>query len=165
MAIEPGYPLKDDEFYRAGRYNLSDVFFCATPPDDGNLQRFYRHNADFCYKCVTHARTRAHSYTFTFEPILCVFVFLGILLRVFSWAGWFFLFYFAKFIEEALLICQRYELPMFIELEDFFLVLFSDGSFQQLPRAFMAAKLTNNVFVAKKVQLLNFCNHQSKVRF
>lgn len=50
VAIEPGYPLHDDEFYRQGRYNLSEVFFCATPPDDGNLSRFYCHNADFCYK-------------------------------------------------------------------------------------------------------------------
>lgn len=50
VAIEPGYPLKDDEFSRRGRYNLSEVFFCATPPDDGNLSRYYRHNADFCYK-------------------------------------------------------------------------------------------------------------------
>jgi len=50
VAIEPGYPLGDDEFRRQGRYNLSEVFFCATPPDHGNLQRFYKHNADFCYK-------------------------------------------------------------------------------------------------------------------
>ena len=52
VAIEPGYPLHDDEFYRQGRYNLSEVFFCATPPDDGNLSTFYCHNADFCYKFV-----------------------------------------------------------------------------------------------------------------
>jgi len=50
VAIEPGYPLKTDEFCLNGRYNLSEVFFCATPPDDGNLQRFYCHNADFCFK-------------------------------------------------------------------------------------------------------------------
>ncbi|XP_076817847.1 sorbitol dehydrogenase-like [Clavelina lepadiformis] len=50
VAIEPGYPLSNDEFSKTGRYNLSKVFFCATPPDDGNLCRFYKHNADFCYK-------------------------------------------------------------------------------------------------------------------
>ena len=50
VAIEPGYPLKNDEFCKSGRYNLSEVFFCATPPDHGNLSRFYTHRADFCYK-------------------------------------------------------------------------------------------------------------------
>uniref|UniRef100_H0XPA5 Sorbitol dehydrogenase n=1 Tax=Otolemur garnettii TaxID=30611 RepID=H0XPA5_OTOGA len=51
VAIEPGVPRKNDEFSKIGRYNLSpSVFFCATPPDDGNLCRFYKHNADFCYK-------------------------------------------------------------------------------------------------------------------
>nr|XP_002131633.1 sorbitol dehydrogenase [Ciona intestinalis] len=50
VAIEPGYPLHNDDFFKKGRYNLSEVFFCATPPDDGNLSRFYTHNADFCYK-------------------------------------------------------------------------------------------------------------------
>uniref|UniRef100_A0A8C6S914 Sorbitol dehydrogenase n=1 Tax=Neogobius melanostomus TaxID=47308 RepID=A0A8C6S914_9GOBI len=34
-----------------GRYNLSPtIFFCATPPDDGNLSRYYIHSANFCYK-------------------------------------------------------------------------------------------------------------------
>lgn len=50
VAIEPGYPLVNDEFSKSGRYNLSQVYFCATPPDHGNLQRFYTHKADFCYK-------------------------------------------------------------------------------------------------------------------
>ena len=50
VAIEPGYPLHNDDFFKAGRYNLSEVFFCATPPDHGNLSRFYTHRADFCYK-------------------------------------------------------------------------------------------------------------------
>ncbi|XP_013881862.1 sorbitol dehydrogenase isoform X2 [Austrofundulus limnaeus] len=51
VAIEPGVPRKMDEFFKMGRYNLSpDIFFCATPPDDGNLCRYYAHSANFCYK-------------------------------------------------------------------------------------------------------------------
>ncbi|XP_007472535.1 sorbitol dehydrogenase isoform X3 [Monodelphis domestica] len=51
VAIEPGVPRCTDEYFKIGRYNLSPtIFFCATPPDDGNLCRFYKHNADFCYK-------------------------------------------------------------------------------------------------------------------
>ncbi|XP_053573549.1 sorbitol dehydrogenase isoform X2 [Bombina bombina] len=51
VAIEPGVPRETDEFCKIGRYNLSpSIFFCATPPDDGNLCRYYTHNANFCYK-------------------------------------------------------------------------------------------------------------------
>uniref|UniRef100_A0A8D0GLA0 Sorbitol dehydrogenase n=1 Tax=Sphenodon punctatus TaxID=8508 RepID=A0A8D0GLA0_SPHPU len=51
VAIEPGAPRETDEFCKIGRYNLSPtIFFCATPPDDGNLCRYYKHNANFCYK-------------------------------------------------------------------------------------------------------------------
>nr|XP_020141741.1 sorbitol dehydrogenase-like [Microcebus murinus] len=51
VAIEPGATRETDEFCKIGRYNLSPtIFFSATPPDDGNLCRFYKHNADFCYK-------------------------------------------------------------------------------------------------------------------
>nr|XP_039252292.1 sorbitol dehydrogenase-like [Styela clava] len=50
VAIEPGYPLCSDEFSKSGRYNLSPVYFCATPPDHGNLQRFYTHKGSFCHK-------------------------------------------------------------------------------------------------------------------
>ena len=50
VAIEPGYPVENDEFSKTGRYNLSPVFFCATPPDDGCLSNFYKHKADYCYK-------------------------------------------------------------------------------------------------------------------
>lgn len=54
VAIEPGAPRETDEFCKIGRYNLSpSIFFCATPPDDGNLCRFYKHNASFCYKWVS----------------------------------------------------------------------------------------------------------------
>nr|XP_025971788.1 sorbitol dehydrogenase isoform X2 [Dromaius novaehollandiae] len=51
VAIEPGVPREIDEFCKLGRYNLSPtIFFCATPPDDGNLCRYYKHSASFCYK-------------------------------------------------------------------------------------------------------------------
>nr|XP_028561918.1 sorbitol dehydrogenase isoform X1 [Podarcis muralis] len=51
VAIEPGVPRETDEFCKIGRYNLSpSIFFCATPPDDGNLCRYYKHDANFCYK-------------------------------------------------------------------------------------------------------------------
>ncbi|KAJ8247814.1 hypothetical protein GJAV_G00250820, partial [Gymnothorax javanicus] len=51
VAIEPGVPRETDEFVKTGRYNLSPtIFFCATPPDNGNLSRYYTHNANFCYK-------------------------------------------------------------------------------------------------------------------
>ncbi|KAF6722664.1 Sorbitol dehydrogenase [Oryzias melastigma] len=51
VAIEPGVPREMDDFFKSGRYNLSPtIFFCATPPDDGNLCEYYTHNANFCYK-------------------------------------------------------------------------------------------------------------------
>ncbi|KAK0156330.1 Sorbitol dehydrogenase [Merluccius polli] len=51
VAVEPGVPREMDEFFKGGRYNLSPtIFFCATPPDDGNLCRYYKHSANFCYK-------------------------------------------------------------------------------------------------------------------
>ncbi|XP_061559031.1 sorbitol dehydrogenase isoform X3 [Phycodurus eques] len=51
VAVEPGVPREMDEFFKNGRYNLSPtIFFCATPPDDGNLCRYYTHSANFCYK-------------------------------------------------------------------------------------------------------------------
>ena len=51
VAIEPGVPCRQCRLCKSGRYNLcKDVFFCATPPDDGNLCQFYKHAADFCYK-------------------------------------------------------------------------------------------------------------------
>ncbi|KAJ3297590.1 hypothetical protein HK104_000330 [Borealophlyctis nickersoniae] len=37
--------------YTLGRYNLCPaVRFCATPPIDGNLRRYYTHDANMCYK-------------------------------------------------------------------------------------------------------------------
>ncbi|KAK6179041.1 hypothetical protein SNE40_011488 [Patella caerulea] len=55
VAIEPGVPCKCCKFCKKGRYNLCpDMSFCATPPIDGNLSRFYCHDADFCYKLPDH---------------------------------------------------------------------------------------------------------------
>ncbi|KAK9881030.1 hypothetical protein WA026_014372 [Henosepilachna vigintioctopunctata] len=51
VAIEPGVPCGQCNFCKGGRYNLCpEIFFCATPPDDGNLSRYYCHSASYCYK-------------------------------------------------------------------------------------------------------------------
>jgi len=55
VAIEPGVPCRYCEFCKTGKYNLcKDIIFCATPPVDGNLARYYAHAADFCYKLPDH---------------------------------------------------------------------------------------------------------------
>jgi len=55
VAIEPGVPCRYCEHCKAGRYNLCpDMIFCATPPVDGNLCRYYTHAADFCFKLPDH---------------------------------------------------------------------------------------------------------------
>ena len=51
VAIEPGVPCKSCEICLGGRYNLcKSMRFCATPPVDGNLGKYYIHDSDFCYK-------------------------------------------------------------------------------------------------------------------
>ena len=51
VAVEPGVPCRMCEFCKTGKYNLCpDVVFCATPPHDGNLCRYYTHAEDFCFK-------------------------------------------------------------------------------------------------------------------
>ncbi|KAJ8665344.1 hypothetical protein QAD02_007006 [Eretmocerus hayati] len=55
VAIEPGVPCRLCGFCKKGRYNLCEQMkFCATPPYHGNLRRFYKHAADFCYKLPDH---------------------------------------------------------------------------------------------------------------
>jgi len=55
VAIEPGVPCRLCEFCKCGKYNLCpDMKFCATPPYDGNLTRYYKHAADFCFKLPDH---------------------------------------------------------------------------------------------------------------
>lgn len=49
VSFEPGYPVENDEFTKRGMYNLSKVFFCATPPDDGCLCKYFVHKASYCY--------------------------------------------------------------------------------------------------------------------
>jgi L-iditol 2-dehydrogenase len=55
VAVEPGVPCRYCDYCKSGRYNLChDIVFCATPPYDGNLSRYYCHAADFCYKLPDH---------------------------------------------------------------------------------------------------------------
>ncbi|KAJ8718679.1 hypothetical protein PYW08_002916 [Mythimna loreyi] len=55
VAIEPGVPCRYCEFCKTGRYHLCpDMSFCATPPVHGNLVRYYKHAADFCFKLPDH---------------------------------------------------------------------------------------------------------------
>ncbi|GLH07399.1 hypothetical protein R5R35_002892 [Gryllus longicercus] len=55
VAIEPGVPCRKCNYCKEGRYNLCpSIFFCATPPDHGNLSRYYVHAADFCFKLPDH---------------------------------------------------------------------------------------------------------------
>ena len=51
VAIEPGVPCRMCNLCKTGVYNLCpDMQFCAPPPVDGNLCKYYVHAADFCYK-------------------------------------------------------------------------------------------------------------------
>ncbi|XP_972414.3 sorbitol dehydrogenase [Tribolium castaneum] len=55
VAIEPGVGCRVCTFCKDGRYHLCpDMAFCATPPIDGNLCRFFAHDADFCFKLPEH---------------------------------------------------------------------------------------------------------------
>ncbi|XP_017848969.1 uncharacterized protein LOC108604157 isoform X1 [Drosophila busckii] len=55
VAIEPGTPCGKCELCKQGSYNLCEgMVFCATPPYDGNLTRYYKHPAHFCYKLPDH---------------------------------------------------------------------------------------------------------------
>ncbi|CAO1409873.1 unnamed protein product [Diamesa serratosioi] len=55
VAIEPGVSCRLCSFCKTGKYNLCpDMKFCATPPYDGNLRRYYAHAADFCFKLPDH---------------------------------------------------------------------------------------------------------------
>jgi L-iditol 2-dehydrogenase len=55
VAIEPGIPCRHCDYCKNGQYNLCpDIVFCATPPYDGTLTRYYVQAADFCYKLPDH---------------------------------------------------------------------------------------------------------------
>ncbi|OQR78078.1 sorbitol dehydrogenase-like [Tropilaelaps mercedesae] len=51
VALEPGIPCRRCDDCLGGKYNLCQhVVFCATPPYDGTLRRFYCQDSQFCYK-------------------------------------------------------------------------------------------------------------------
>ena len=51
VAVEPQYTCGRCEFCKTGRYNLCpDVFFMATPPNDGAFAEYVTHRADMVYK-------------------------------------------------------------------------------------------------------------------
>lgn len=51
VAMEPGVPCRRCSYCRGGDYHLcGNMFFAATPPDDGTLAKYYINAADFCYK-------------------------------------------------------------------------------------------------------------------
>lgn len=51
VAVEPGISCRYCVACKEGNYNLCpDIFFSATPPDNGTLTRYFKHAADFCYK-------------------------------------------------------------------------------------------------------------------
>ncbi|XP_067664634.1 sorbitol dehydrogenase-like [Haliotis asinina] len=51
VAIEPGVPCRTCLQCKTGRYNLcGKLKYCATPPNDGTLTRYFVHAADFCFK-------------------------------------------------------------------------------------------------------------------
>lgn len=55
VAIEPGVPCRTCDICKEGRYNLCrEMKFCATPPVDGNLMKYYVHAADFCFRLPDH---------------------------------------------------------------------------------------------------------------
>lgn len=55
VAVEPGVPCRYCDNCKHGKYNLCpDMVFCATPPYDGNLTKYYAHAADFCFKLPDH---------------------------------------------------------------------------------------------------------------
>ncbi|XP_067667647.1 sorbitol dehydrogenase-like isoform X2 [Haliotis asinina] len=55
VAIEPGTPCRRCHQCKQGSYNLCpDITFCATPPDHGNICRYYKHAEDFCFKLPDH---------------------------------------------------------------------------------------------------------------
>ncbi|XP_047004643.1 sorbitol dehydrogenase-like [Schistocerca americana] len=51
VAVEPSIPCRRCYYCKHGRYNLcTDMSYCATPPDDGNLLYYYKHPSDFCHR-------------------------------------------------------------------------------------------------------------------
>jgi len=69
VAIEPQEICRYCDFCKQGKYNLCPTLtFCATPPIDGNLTRYYAHVADFCYKLPDHVTMEEGA---LLEPLSC----------------------------------------------------------------------------------------------
>ncbi|XP_042899700.1 sorbitol dehydrogenase-like isoform X2 [Parasteatoda tepidariorum] len=72
VCIEPGIGCGRCDLCRKGKYNICpEERFCATPPTDGTLCRYFCHDADFCYKLPDHVTLEEGALT---EP-LCVAVY------------------------------------------------------------------------------------------
>uniref|UniRef100_A0A915I7B7 Sorbitol dehydrogenase n=1 Tax=Romanomermis culicivorax TaxID=13658 RepID=A0A915I7B7_ROMCU len=55
VALEVGVPCRLCQFCKIGSYNVCpDIKFCATPPIDGTLCRYFAHPADMCFKLPDH---------------------------------------------------------------------------------------------------------------
>lgn len=55
VAVEPGFPCRYCNHCRDGKYNAcEEMFFAATPPDDGTLQKYFNAPYDYCYKIPEH---------------------------------------------------------------------------------------------------------------
>ncbi|XP_034661093.1 sorbitol dehydrogenase-like [Drosophila subobscura] len=55
VAIQPSVPCRNCDHCKQDRqFHCENMVFCATPPYDGNLTRFYKHAADFCFKLPDH---------------------------------------------------------------------------------------------------------------
>ncbi|XP_062926545.1 sorbitol dehydrogenase-like [Mobula hypostoma] len=51
VAVEPGFPKKNDEFVKSGRYNLTLTDYTAgLPPNNGAMCQYLAHNANYCFK-------------------------------------------------------------------------------------------------------------------
>lgn len=69
VAIEPQEICRYCNYCKEGKYNLCpNIIFCATPPVDGNLSRYYAHAADFCYKLPDHVSMEEGA---LLEPLSC----------------------------------------------------------------------------------------------
>ncbi|KAL1494455.1 hypothetical protein ABEB36_010053 [Hypothenemus hampei] len=55
VAIEPQVPCRMCRMCKTGNYHMCpNLYFCAAPPNDGNLCQYFTHDADFCHKVPCH---------------------------------------------------------------------------------------------------------------
>ncbi|XP_072881592.1 sorbitol dehydrogenase-like [Hemitrygon akajei] len=51
VAVEPSFPIKDDELVKSGRYNLAlSEHRTGIPPSNGAMCQYLAHNANYCFK-------------------------------------------------------------------------------------------------------------------